>query len=409
MDDLLIDRWRAGETNATTAVRNAIRSVAERVLSHRALHTCLGPQARARLRNNEQRREVTAGIAAEIMRKPGQNANQVKAAAMMAACRVAVEGMQEGRAPAEDAHLPPPLAVTFALAPASVHPRMREAAERHLGHCGPCREDIRVVDSIVRSWDAADTDATRDDLAEAVEEDAFPLPPGMNLADLMRDALEEQDRVDRGVPASTPARSAGATAPARGSATPSRTGARAATGPAPAPTGGAAKGIAAVVLLGLIGAGAFFFTRGGGAPEVRAPAGALRPIADRSPPTLGDTTGLPGEINQIQQDLANKDCRTAAGRARQLGAANPQAPRLALIEAGAFVCAGDGGKALQALDRMGDPGPLRAEADWTRAQALLLEGQGGPAVSALQRVMTGDPALAARASAQLAKVEALGG
>jgi hypothetical protein len=404
VDDLLVERWRKGDPTAATAVRNAIRSVGERVLADRALRAALGPVARNRLRQEEQRREITATIAAEVMRRPGETANQVKAAALMAACRVAVEGMQEGRAASADAHLPPPLAVTFALAPGSVVPRMREAAERHLGSCGACREDVRIVDAIVRNWDAADTEATRDDIAEAVEDDDFALPPGMNLAEIMREALDEQTRRDAGPAGATAApRAPSAPAPRTGAGPAPRASARDAA-PVDAPRR-APLLIGVVVLVAVIGAGAFAL-RGGDAPITGgAPNAALRPLAVRDVPELPTGAGLPSDLSLVATDLQNNDCRTAAGRARQLRLANPGIGALQLLEGAAFVCAGDGAKAVKALEgarsEASDPG----RAEWLRAQAFLLEGRGAEAVAALKASQAAAPDEAVRVRAQLQQVE----
>ena len=94
MDDALVARWRAGDAKASTAVRNAIRSTAERVLSHPALDGAVGPQAAAELEDDDRRRDVTARLAQDVMRRKASNAAQVKALAIMAASRHAVEAMQ---------------------------------------------------------------------------------------------------------------------------------------------------------------------------------------------------------------------------------------------------------------------------------------------------------------------------
>ena len=151
MDDALVARWLDGDANASTAVRNAIRSTAERVLSHPALAPVVGPQAAAELADDDRRRDLTSRLAQEVMRRRAANAAQVKALAIMAASRHAVESMQAAWPKTGESHLPAQITVSMALSPGGLAPKMREAAESHLRDCKRCADAIKVVDRIVRT------------------------------------------------------------------------------------------------------------------------------------------------------------------------------------------------------------------------------------------------------------------
>jgi predicted Zn-dependent protease len=160
-----------------------------------------------------------------------------------------------------------------------------------------------------------------------------------------------------------------------------------------------------IVLVGAIGAGVFAL-RGGGAPAVSgAPNAALRPLAVRDPPALPTGAGMPSDLSLVGADLKNNDCRTAAGRARQLRLANPSIGALQLLEGAAFVCAGDGAKAIKALEGARSEPSAPGRAEWLRAQAFLLEGRGAEAIAALKAAQAAAPDEATRVRGQLQQVE----
>jgi hypothetical protein len=409
MDDALIERWKAGDANATTAVKNAIRSIAERVLSHSSLGPLLGPTSRARFRSDERRREATATIAQEVMKRPPANAAQLKAAALMASCRLAVEGTQEGRPNTGEAHLPPPVAVTLALAPHSLQGRMREAADKHLSNCGACREDIRVVDGIVRTWDAADTEATREDLAGAIQGSEVEA----DLAAAMQAAMEESEsgEVRGGAPGRAAARTPGATKlatnAASGGPAGGKTRAKGTSKGVPQEESGGGRGIVLVIsaaVVGLIGGAIWYFQ--GEEPKVEklVVVKGAKELADRSPPLIENLPGASQDLQLAKDAFAAKDCRSGAARLVKVQANPSDQPRIAIWEAGAWVCAGDGRRAQKALAKATGLG-ASGEARWVEAQAHLLNGDPNSALNALSLIT--DPTFTGKASALIEKVRAL--
>lgn len=386
MDDALVARWRDGDAKATTAVRNATRSIAERVLSHPALADVVGPQALMRLQSDERRRDLTAEIAAEVMKRRADNAAQLTAMSLMVAGRYAVEFMQEGWPKTDEAHLPPQVAVTLALAPNGVAPRVKEAAERHLASCKRCSDAIRVVDRIVKTQEAIDRDT---DHASLVEEAARV--EARNAAERARRAERKRAPSPRAAPAPAKARKTHRDPPKKG------------LHPA----------FYAIGLLGVIGVGVWWSQRGGGTAGTgpnRTVEG-LAALADRSPPDVGRLADLPPEVQFAVGDLANGDCRTAAGRFRSARQKVEDIPRLYVLEAGSQVCAGDARKALKALDDLDaliaeKGGELPRQTHWYRAQAALLRNQADVALIALGDARLHDPKHREQAAAQARAIEA---
>lgn len=395
MDDALVARWRDGDANASTAIRNAIRSTAERVLSHPALDGVVGPQAAMELADDDRRRELTARLAQAVMRRPATNAAQVKALAIMAASRHAVEAMQTAWPKTEDAHLPPQVAVSMALSPAGLAARVREAAERHLSDCKRCGDAIHVVDRIVRTQEATVGDTRREDLiAEAAREDARAAEDARQKArEARKRRAEAKAKAERG-------ESKPATKTRRLDRDPERRG-------LPAVVYGA-------VALAVVGGGLWLWMgrNGVGPAGPSAPIPGLAEIADQSPPEVGRLADLPPEVQFAVGDLAAGDCRTAAGRFRSARAQAKDKARLYVLEAGAFVCAGDSRKALRALDDMDEMiaekgGGAPASASWFRAQAQLLEGDAGGALVSLSDARINDARHRDQAAEQARAIEAL--
>lgn len=380
MDDALVERWKGGDATAATAVRNAVRSWAERVLGHPALLGALGPGARNRMGNEEQRRETTARIAADVMRRAPASANQTKALSLMAAGRLAIESLQDGRPahPSGGRHLPPPIAVAMVLYPEGVNPRVREALEKHLGECPACREDLRIMDSIVRNLDAVDHEVTRSDLAEEARKVDAALADTVDLEQVMRDAARAERERQQRPP----------------SARPATKGPRKLPRPEPRASSGALRAFVPVLVVLAVGAGIWWTQRGGDAPAALRHDGVVA-LADLTPPDIGRLSELPSEAQLVVADLGRGDCRTAAGRLKGLQHARPDDLRLVVYEGAALVCAKDGRRALQVLDELEERVPAGSEAarqrHWYRAQALLLQGEASQAVTALRRAEAEDP------------------
>jgi glutaredoxin len=386
MNDELMQRWRDGDAKAATAVRNAVRSVAERVLSHPALLAAAGPTSSARLRRDDLRRELTAQIAKEVLSRRADNATQLTAMALMVAGRHAVTALQENHPPTNDAHLPPPVAVTLALAPGGLVGRVREAADRHLEHCPHCKNDLRLLERVVAAHEAADPEGPEHE--ELVEEAS------------RMDALFAEAEADlRG----SLKREASAPAPAR---RPTRGSTRRVL-PGNSPEKPRRPWVFAIPLVALVGVGVWVYQSGGGGALPGAPIPALSALADQTPPEVARISDLPPEVQFAVSDLAKGDCRTAAGRVRSARNKRPDEPRLFLIEGAAFVCAGDASKALGVFDDLdallADAAPPRA-VHWYRAQAHLLKGEGALAVALLELAITHDPKHREAAQAQLSRV-----
>jgi hypothetical protein len=403
MDDALVQRWRDGDPTAATAVRNAVRSVAERVLGHPALHAALGPAPRARLRNEEQRRETTARIAGEVMRRGADAANELKVLALMSAGRLGVEALQEGRPEHEgERHLPPPLAVALVLYPDGVNPKMRAALDKHLEACPACREDLRILDRIVSSLDAVDHEVTRDDLAEEARKVDAALAQTVDLEEALRAAAREHGRPDR-----RPGERAAGRPGARPDARPE--GAKVLPGVTPEVRPSATRALLPVALLAGLGL-AWHLSRDD-APSRLGHSEAVRALADVRPPEVHRIADLPAGVQQAVGDFSRGDCRTAAGHLKVLQRQHPDELRLPLLEAGALVCAKDPRRALQVLEALEARVPAGSGAvpqrHWVAAQAWLLSGEPDPAIEALRRAELEDARHRDQARAQLARVREL--
>jgi hypothetical protein len=386
MDDALVARWRDGDAKATTAVRNATRSIAERVLSHPALADALGPQALMRLQSDERRRDITAEIAAEVMKRRADNAAQLTAMSLLVAGRYAVEAMHEGWPKTDEAHVPAQIAVSLALAPNGIAPRVKEAAERHLAGCKRCSDAIRVVDRIVKTQEAVDHDTEH----EALIEEAARVEARLEA--------ERSRRAER--PRSKPRPAAPAPAPARKT---HRDPPKKRLHPA----------FYAIGLVAVVGGGVWYARRGGGGSGagLDRTVDGLAEIADRSPPEVGRLADLPPEVQFAVGDLANGDCRTAAGRFRSARQKVPDEPRLYVLEAGAQICAGDARKAGGALDDLDalvaeKGGELPRHTYWYRAQVALLRNEADAALLALGDTRLHDAKHRDQAAAQVRAIEA---
>jgi len=385
MDDALVQAWRGGDPRATTAVRNGIRSIAERVLAHPHLLAHVGPQASARLENDEKRREITAAIAVEVMRRRIDDGASVLAHALSVAGRHAVQALQEGRARTGDAHLPPPVLVTMALAPDGIAGPQREAFARHLGACAHCAEDITTIQRIVQQPELADHRPP----AEAAPR---PLDVDRTLSDAFRAAAT----------ADAPA----APLPFPSRAAPGRP--RPALDPRPAPRRAAWPwALAALLVAGVAVAWATLGGRG-----ARGPVAGAAALADRTPPDIARLADLPPAVQHAVGDLARGDCRTAAGRFKSARRASPDDPRLPMLEGASWVCVGDVRSAQAAFAEMdaiatrtGAPRPRAAS--WYQAQAALLAEDADRALVLLSDAQLQDPKHRDAASAQLKQVEAL--
>ena len=395
MDDALVERWQGGDATAATAVRNAVRSWAERVLGHPALIGALGPGTRAPVASEEARREVTARIAAEVMQRGPGSANQVKALALMSAGRLAIESLQEGR-PAHAGggrHVPPPIAVAMVLYPDGVNERVRSAIEKHLEECPACREDLRIMDRIVRNLDAVDHEVTRSDLAEEARKVDARLAETVDLEQVMREAAQaEREQRSRAAPRRPVASGKGKVLP----------------GPDPAPSRSSLRAFLPLLVIAAL-IGGYWYSREDSPQGGPVRHEGMAALAVTDPPEVGKVSDLPSEAQLVVADLGRGDCRMAAGRLPAMQAARPDNLRLVVLEAGCLVCAGDARRALRVLDELETKVPEGADAarqrHWYRAQALLLQGRGQEAVEALRAAEANDPRHRSQARALAERVQ----
>lgn len=377
MDDALVARWRDGESAATTAVRNAVRTTAERVLSNPALRHAEGSGGRALIDNEERRRELTGAVAKEVMSRKADTAAAVTAAALMVSARVAVEAIRVGRPRTGTGHFPAPATISIALSPESLPAANREAAERHLAECHACADDCRLVREVVRSASTMVHDTSHAEIDEAVQGEA-----GQESEDGGEEA--EPERRPR------PIRAARRGTPFR---------------PAEAPQKGPGlRGLLPLLLIGAALGGYWYNERQKEQAVQNIPA--IAAFADRTAPTVGADEEIPTYIEEAVRNLRDGDCRTAAARFRVARRGHPAERRLWLLEGASWVCAGEGREALAALDPLSRDAARPPLTDWYRAQALLLSGNAAAAVSALDAVSNTDSRRATQAREQAAAVRA---
>ncbi|HCH64859.1 MAG TPA: hypothetical protein DFR83_18785 [Deltaproteobacteria bacterium] len=399
MDDALVVRWASGDPSARTALRNAIRSTAERVLGHPAFLKAIGPEVRGKYASEDKRRELTGAIADQVMRQRPATAGQVKVVALMTAGRIAVEALQTGRAKASDGsrHLPPAIVMQWTIVPDTLNPRLKEAAEKHLAICAQCREDLRTMDRIVRTLDAVDHETTRAELAEEAAHVQKSLDETVDLQAAMRSAMKDARE----------ARRAKMQSRARGGAS-SKGGSRALPGAAADAGSSGGRAWIPLVTVVLLGAGALWALRGDDGSAPTGPVKGVAALADLSAPEVARLEELPPAVQMVVADLGSGDCRTAAGRMRGIVRENPDMPRLGMLEGAAWVCAGNGAKANRILKPLSE---LEASANpprqvwWYLAQSQLLMGNVDEALQSLVKAQQEDPRHRARAEAQVGLIK----
>jgi hypothetical protein len=398
MDDALVERWASGDPIARTALRNAIRSTAERVLGHPAFLKAIGPEERGKYASEDKRRELTAAIADQVMRQSPATSGQVKAVALMTAGRLAVEALQNGRPVAQDGsrHLPPAIVMQLTLVPDSVNPRLKEAADRHLSGCAQCREDLRTMDRIVRTLDAVDHQTSRAELAEEAAHVQKALDDTVDLQAAMRSAMEDA-RDERRAKLQARAQKSGGSK----KVLPGRSKER--------PQSALRIWLPLVVVVMVAGGALWAFSGDEPSTSSAEPVQGVKALADLSPPEVARIEELPGQVQQVVAEFGAGDCRTAAGRMRGIVRENPDLPRLRLLEGAAWVCAGYGTKAgriLQPLSELDVTANRPRQVWWYLAQSQLLQGDAQGALESLTRAQQEDPRHRGRAKAQVAQIQA---
>ncbi len=410
MDDALLERWKSGDAMARVAVRNTIRGIADRVLGHPGLHRAIGLSSGSGLLEEDARREVTAGIAAEVMKRGAPDASQLTALALIVAGRRAVEELQSRRPVSEENHTPPQALVTYALAGQGMAPRVRQAVERHTEGCAACRDDVRILGNILRNQEAVGDHVDKDRVSAEFDREAREAAPDLGpemaarlkgaeeaaTAEVAREAME---RIARASSSSSGSGSSG-----KG---PRRPRPRVHRDQREEPTTGALGVILPVLAVSAVMGGIWWFTQGRDA-SVNATRGEVATIADREAPKIRNLNGLPESAIQAAKALADGDCVSAAGRLRGARREAPEEIRLPYLEGAAWVCAGKGSQALDAFEQVVTlGGDLPRSFHWYRAQAYLLEGQALEAIEDLAKVQMQDPRHRDEAMAQHRRLQAL--
>lgn len=366
---------------ATTAVRNSVRTVAERVLSSPGVRG-----GRPLVGDDAKRRELTALIATEVMTRRANSAAQLTALSLMVTARHAVEVVRAGRPAGGAAHLPPQMVVSISLAAEGLPPAVRSAYQQHVEGCSACTEDVRIVAAAAKvQATAAHAEPIPEPTPDAGEKGA------QELEALFSEAVAEQEERDGPAPAS--AEAPRRETPTFNTARPFEAARRA---PPPKPRGPGVPLVGAAVVGGLLW---WAFARR--APTVDPAArDAFAALAIRTPPTLPAGVDLGPEAVEAERALAEGDCPTAAARLRTARRRDPTRAALWVLEGAAQVCAGDGLAAREALEGLPETVTPPADTTWYLAQALLLSGDGRAALEALSEVQEVDPAHSAQALSQ---------
>jgi len=365
MDDALVARWREGDPTATTAVRNGIRTVAERMLGHTTLRGVTSTKARKVAEDEGQRREVTADIAREVMVRGGATAADVTAITIMVTARKLVELLRFERPFTGETHLPPQVAVSYALAPDSLPKPSQEAAQKHTDECTGCAEDVRIVGAVVRA------NPTPDPMPRPV---APPPPAGPSVDDMSRDMAEldaaaaKPERTERRRKEPPPPRETAARRAANAEREPADR--RAWTT------------LAVLAVASIVGMGLWRVHTRNVRYEKRME---IAQLVTREVPSLAmfGAASRRAEYDGIAEALDRGDCASAADLARTLRENGGGGSEIYRVEAAAWVCVGDGSAAVAAVEAaptFGDP--------WIAAQAHFLRGDVDLGLDSLDRAQS---------------------
>ena len=308
MDDELVQRWRSGDERAEVTVRQHIRSIVGRVLSHRALLLALGPEHSVDLIDKAGRMQLWDKITDAVMAHQAGGAGRLQAAALMRSLQMAVERVQETRPKSGDVHLPPQILVSLAVTSEGLGQAMLEASQRHLENCPICRQDLKLVEELRRSVQMGDgKGATHRRRLES---------PLLMKEQIKGDASQDSVRM-------IPFRSL--------------------------PEPPKRRWLSVWPLIGATAIVAWSLLWQVGSPDPDSLEG-VATLADLKPPPIGRLSDLPSEAQLALSELSQGQCVSAAGRLRELRERYPTEGRLYLLEGASFVCAADGRRALVSFD-----------------------------------------------------------
>ena len=377
MTDDLISRMHAGDTAASAVVRAAVRGVAERVLNHPSLRGRLGPRAKVRFGDVEQRRLVLAKIVREVCERGGKKLSEYKALSFMVAGRVVAEGLQEGRRGV--GHLEPSVIVSFANAPASLTDAVRETVRNHIEICDTCARDTDVLRNIGRSQITADRQGRPGDLPHHAD-----LLGHADTTDPRRQDLNRPLPTKRVLPF-----------PESDD-----------TGTDNLPMWSRIVRVLLPIVALAIVLGFVWFASQTSVEVGFTKKNHLALLADTSPPVIGRLRSFPPQAHLALGDLGAGRCESAAERFRSVQDGNPDDARLVLLEGASYVCADDGGRAVAILGGLlkGTDSPP-PQTYWYLAQAYLIEGERVDAMFALSKAVLHDPRHRKAAQKQIKTIE----
>jgi hypothetical protein len=329
------------------------------MLAHTTLRGVTSTKARKVAEDEGQRREVTADIAREVMVRGGATAADVTAVTIMVTARKLVELLRFERPFTGETHLPPQVAVGYALAPESLPKPSQEAAKKHTDECAGCAEDVRIVGAVVRA------NPTPDPIPRPI---APPPPAGPSLDDMSRDmaaieaAAEKPERRRKEPPP------------------PRETAARRAAAAEREPADRRAwASLAIIAVASIVGIGFWSTYNRNVRYEKRME---IAQLVTRDVPNLATfgAASRRGEYDDIAAALDRGDCESAAELARTLRKRGGGGSEIYRVEAAAWVCVGDGVAAVEAVEaapNFSDP--------WLAAQAHFLRGDVALGLDSLDR------------------------
>ena len=329
MDDQLVKRFREGDVAAQAAVRNQLRAMATRVLS--------SPQWQLDAAGRQVLEREAAALA---MQSGADSAVALTVTAMGAAATRGIGWLRKRDGLREDGHPDARLIVGVALQTASANQKLH--IEKHFEECPTCKQHFTIVQEALRG-------ATK---ARAAAQQAAPAPaPQPNgqqdLADFARQRAarqkQERARTKKPSPRRRPRKKKAQSAP---------------------------KAWPLAVGAVLLAAGVWWQAQ----PSEQQKLWHMQTLMPDELPPLGRAQLYDTRTERSIEDAANGECRQAGNKLRSAAASDPDDYWLSYYEGMAWVCDGDGERALEAFAKVD-----AATTDvpwgftWWYGQALLLD------------------------------------
>ncbi|MBN1335735.1 MAG: hypothetical protein JXB39_07220 [Deltaproteobacteria bacterium] len=369
MDSEILQRHLEGDPDARLAVERSLRIYAAALLEDPAF----------RMDDAASRGLLVRSTAAEALNSGGRSEDELLTRVVLTAARHGVEHLRARDPVGGSDHLPAPLLVSCAVAPHVVAGPALAAAEAHLAACHACAAQVRIVRDVVRRA----VEAARAEEAGGVESYGAtpPVPP--------RDPQEGGEPAARRVPMPRPvgARTRATVAPPR-SASRLR----------PALLG---------LLLGavVVAIAAPRCQKEPALEAARDPSlGSLAQVPEPRPPPIAERASA--HVLAFQ-DLEAGRHALAGTRMRKVRRANPSDVTAWYWEGLAFLCAGQGPAAAEALAAVARSprAVLFPDLDFYRGQAALMAGDRSAARTALEASCAARTALSSTACEQAARLK----